>query len=307
MPGFTLTANPPFDFLAVVKSHGWYQLAPFTWDEETFTLKTVVHLHSNVITPLVISGEPGGLRVSVPRRIGKAQEAYLRAVLGWMFNLKADYAEFYALADKEPRLAHCRSKAYGRLLRSGSLWEDVVKVMLTTNIQWAGTKRLATQLVNYFGEPWPGDSTQKAFPTPEKIARSRESTLRKLGLGYRAPYLLKLARGVASGEIDLVNLRDAERPTLEVRKELLALPGIGPYAAATLLGFLGRYDFIGVDTEAVSAVSNGFFNGQPVSEKEINAVFARWGKYKALAFWFWDYTGQQQMPMEVWDEKKNRD
>ncbi|MBL8045981.1 MAG: hypothetical protein JNL09_05540 [Anaerolineales bacterium] len=292
MPSFSLVARAPFDFLAVVKSHGWYQLTPFAWDEDALTLNTVLQLHSNLITPVAITGEPGGVRVSVPRRVGKPQEAYLRAVLGWMFNLEADYAEFYALADKEPRLAHCRPKAYGRLLRSGSLWEDVVKVMLTTNIQWAGTKRLAAQLVNYFGEPWPGDSALKAFPTAKKIARSRESTLRKLGLGYRAPYLLKLARGVASGEINLASLLEAERPTLEVRKDLLALPGIGPYAAATLLGFLGRYDFIGVDTEAVSAVSNGFFGGQPVGEKEINAVFERWGKYKALAFWFWDYAGE---------------
>lgn len=303
MATLNLKATPPFDFYAVVKSHGWYQLAPFTWEEETQTLHTVLRLHNNFITPVALTGEPGGLQATVPGRLTKPQEKALRAVLGWMFNLEADYAEFYALADEEPQLAHCRAKAYGRLLRSSSLWEDLVKVLLTTNIQWAGTKRLAGQLVNYFGEPWPADPTRKAFPAPEKIARSRESTLRKLGLGYRAPYLLKLARGIVSGEIDLANLLNAGRPTLEVRKNLLALPGIGPYAAATLLGFLGRYDFIGVDTEAVSAVSNGFFNGEAVGEKEINAVFAKWGQYKALAFWFWDYTGQAQTPMEAWEAK----
>jgi len=303
MTHLNLKANPPFDFYAVVKSHGWYQLAPFTWEEETQTLHVVLRLQDNFITSVALTGEPGGVRATVPGRLTKPQEKALRATLSWMFNLEADYEEFYALADQEPRLAHCRAKAYGRLLRSGSLWEDVVKVMLTTNIQWAGTRRLAAQLVNYFGEPWPADPMRKAFPAPEKIARSRESTLRKLGLGYRAPYLLKLAKGVASGVIDLLSLVDEDRPTLEVRKDLLALPGIGPYAAATLLGFLGRYDFIGVDTEAVSAVSNGFFNGQPIGEKEINAVFAKWGKYKALAFWFWDYAGQAQAPMEAWEAR----
>ena len=86
-------------------------------------------------------------------------------------------------------------------------------------------------------------------------------------------------------------LKDLARPTEDVRRDLLVLPGIGPYAAATLLAILGRYDFIGVDTEAVSSVSKGFYNGQPVGEKEVNAVFAKWGQYKALAYWFWDFSG----------------
>jgi hypothetical protein len=93
--------------------------------------------------------------------------------------------------------------------------------------------------------------------------------------------------------------------TPELRKELLKLPGIGPYAAATLLGLLSRHDFIGVDTEAVSQVSKAFYGGQPVGEKEINAVFARWGKYKSLAYWFWDYAGTQQAPMVAWVEQQS--
>jgi len=88
-----------------------------------------------------------------------------------------------------------------------------------------------------------------------------------------------------------------------VRRNLLALPGIGPYAAAALLGLLGRCDYIGVDTEATSAVSKASYGGRPVGEKEVNAVFARWGKYKALAYWFWDFSGQQQSPMDAWEVK----
>jgi 3-methyladenine DNA glycosylase/8-oxoguanine DNA glycosylase len=151
------------------------------------------------------------------------------------------------------------------------------------------------------------DPSRRAFPLPEVIARSRETTLRKLGLGYRSPYLLQLARGVVAGKFDLESLRDPSRPTEEVRRDLLALPGIGPYAAATLLGILGRYDFIGVDTEAMSLVSKGFYGGQPIGTKEIEAVFARWGKFKSLAYWFWDWAGQQQSPMEAYEERLSVD
>lgn len=299
-----LPARPPFQFQSVIRSHGWYQLAPFEWDDAGGVFRTVERLESGRVVRLAITDQPEGVTVAARPKLNRREAKEAAAKVRWMFGLDADFDEFYALADAEPRLAHCREKAYGRLLRSSSLFDDVVKVMMTTNIQWGGTRRLVAALVDHFGESLPDDGARRAFPAAGRIARSRESALRKLGLGYRAPYLLKLARGVASGRYDLEALKDETRPTEEVRRDLLALPGIGPYAAATLLGILGRYDHIGVDTEAVSAVSKGFYGGKPVGEKEVNAAFARWGRYKALAYWFWDFSGQQQSPMETWEAKQ---
>ncbi len=282
------TANAPFDFYNTVHSHGWYQLAPMQWDEDARVLRRPERMPDGRVRMLTISGAPGGFCVEAPGRLSNADAALLRERMAWMFWTDADFSAFYERADREPRLAHCRLKAQGRLLRSTSLFEDVVKMMMTTNIQWSGTRRLVRALVDKYGEASPEGA--RAFPTADVIARSRERTLRGLGLGYRAPYLLKLARDVASGRTDLEPLRDRSLPTLELRKRLLALPGIGPYAAAALLALLGRHDFIPVDTEAVSAVSAFFFDGKKVGEKEINAVFAHWGEHKALAYWFWDYS-----------------
>lgn len=310
MTALNLAARPPFHLPAVVRSHGWYQLAPFEWDEAGGVLTTVVRLEGGRVLTLTVTANGDGVTVSVPGRLNKREQAEVAARAAWMLNLNADFAEFYALADAEPRLAHCRRKGFGRFLRSPSLFEDVVKVMMTTNIQWGGTKRLVAALVEAFGEAdearsaSPGPSAPRparAFPTAERIARSRESALRRLGLGYRAPYLLKLARDVAAGRVDLEAFKDPAPPTEDLRRALLALPGIGPYAAATLLGLLGRYDYIGVDSEAMSAVSKGFYDGRPVGAKEVEAVFGKWGRYKALAYWFWDFDGQGQAPMEAWE------
>jgi 3-methyladenine DNA glycosylase/8-oxoguanine DNA glycosylase len=299
-----LSAHPPFQFRSVIRSHGWYQLAPFEWDDARGVFRTVERLENGRVVVLEITGQPEGVAVTARPKLIKREEKDVAAKVTWMFGLDADFSAFYALADAEPCLAHCREKAYGRLLRSSSLFDEVVQVMMTTNILGGGTKRLVAALVDHFGEPLPGDGTRRAFPAAGRIARSRESTLRKLGLGYRAPYLLKLARGAASGQYDLEALKDQARSTEEVRRDLLALPGIGPYAAATLLGIQGRYDYIGVDTEAMSAVSQGFYGGKPIGEKEVDAAFARWGQYKALAYWFWDFSGQQQSPMEAWEAKQ---
>jgi 3-methyladenine DNA glycosylase/8-oxoguanine DNA glycosylase len=284
----TLAARPPFIFDTTVRSHGWYQLAPSLWDEDKQVLRRAERLSSGRVIGLVLSAINNGVAVQTSA-LNKSEKAELSERLAWMFWLDADFASFYARADTEPLLRHVRSKAQGRMLRSTSMFEDVVKMMMTTNIQWSGTIRLTKALVDRFGEPAEGDSRSRAFPTAERIARSRESVLRSLGLGYRAPYLLALARDVASGRVDLEPLKERALPTLEVRKRLIALPGIGPYAAAALLALLGRHDFIPIDTEAVSAVSNHFYGGRKVGEKEINAVFEKWGEHKALAYWFWNY------------------
>jgi 3-methyladenine DNA glycosylase/8-oxoguanine DNA glycosylase len=300
----TLPARPPFRFRSIIQSHGWFQLAPLRWDDEAGVLHLPLQLTSGSVIPLVISGDESGIHATSDELLSQAEAEEIATRLAWMFNLDADFDEFYALADAEPRLAHCRPNAHGRLLRSPTLYEDVVKVMATTNIQWGGTKRLVRQLVDAFGAPLPSDDGMRAFPQIEPIAASDEATLRGLSWGYRSPYLLKLTRGLLDGTYNLDTLRNPDLPTPDLRKALLDLPGIGPYAAATLLGILGRYDYIGVDTEAVSIVSKHFHNGESVGAKEIDAVFARWGKFKSLAYWFWDYAGMQQAPMEAWESSQ---
>jgi 3-methyladenine DNA glycosylase/8-oxoguanine DNA glycosylase len=300
----TLPARQPFIFRSIIHSHGWYQLAPLYWEETTATLRLPLQLASSRIAPLMIQTYAEGVTVSTPGRLANAEKTEVTECVAWMFNLDADFDEFYGLADQEPRLAHCRPQGHGRMLRSPTMFEDVVKVMATTNIQWGGAKRLVRQLVDAFGESLDGEATIRAFPTVERIAATDETTLRTLGWGYRSPYLLKLARGIAEGSTDLDSLRHAALPTPELRKALLRLPGIGPYAAATLLGLLGQHDYIGVDTEAVSLVSKHFYGGGPVGKKEIEAIFGRWGKFKSLAYWFWDWRGAQQAPMEAWEIRK---
>ncbi|NLF66030.1 MAG: hypothetical protein GX579_15670, partial [Chloroflexi bacterium] len=96
---------------------------------------------------------------------------------------------------------------------------------------------------------------------------------------------------VARGDLDLEALKTADLPTGELRKELLALKGVGAYAAANLLMILGRTDFIPIDSYALKMVSNEFHGGEPVGPQEVEAAFARWGEWKGMAYWFWEWSG----------------
>jgi 3-methyladenine DNA glycosylase/8-oxoguanine DNA glycosylase len=287
----TLSANPPFSLYTAVRSHGWVQLVPFGWDEDACKLTRVERLDSGRVVEMFVQGADGGVRVKVDDPLTETERDEVAHKVEWMLGLAQDFAAFYALARQEPKLAHVEKEARGRILRSPMLFEDIVKTILTTNTAWSGTIRMVNALVSQFGAPLSVDPARRAFPTPDQLATTDVETLRsETRLGYRAPYVLELARSVTSGDLDLESFKTADIPTAELRKRLLAIKGVGEYAMANLLMLLGRYDFIPVDSWACNVVSHEWYGGQPVGRTEVEAAFERWGKWKGLIYWFWDWS-----------------
>jgi 3-methyladenine DNA glycosylase/8-oxoguanine DNA glycosylase len=288
-----LSARPPFSLPVVVRSHGWIRLAPFAEDEDTGGFSYVVRLDSGRVVDMSIREVAGGVSVELEDPLSEAEAAEIERYVEWMLGLGQDFSAFYALARQEAKLAHVEKRAQGRVLRSPTLFEDTVKTILTTNTSWAGTIRMVKALVAQFGAPLLEDPVRRAFPTPDQLAATDTDVLRSAaGLGYRAPYVLELARAVASGRLDLEGFKTSDLPTLELRRELLALKGVGDYAAANLLMLLGRYDFIPVDSWALKIVSHEWYAGEPVGRNEVESAFEHWGAWKGLAYWFWDWSYQ---------------
>jgi len=288
-----LSARPPFDFLSVVQSHGWVQLAPFAFDKESAALTYTDRLASGRVLDYRISAADGGMRIQT-ERLTKAEQAEARERVAWMLGLDMDFSAFYAAARREPKLAHVEKQARGRVLRSPTFFEDVLKTILTTNTLWGATKRMNLNLIGKFGQPLAGETGKCAFPAPASIAASSPEVLKEaVRVGYRAPSIHELAVRVESGELDIESFKTSKLPTPELRKELLKIKGVGPYAAANLLMILGRGDFIPVDSWALKLVSHEWHDGAPVTPAQVEAHFEAWGEFKGLAYWFWDwkYTG----------------
>lgn len=287
---FILQPEAPFSLQVVVESHGWAQLAPFEKMADD-RLKYLLELPDGLVLAVEFSAVPGGLRVTSADRTTPQQREQVQEIAAWMFGLELDLTDFYRLASAEPRLAHVELQAHGRVLRSASVFEDVVKTILTTNVQWGGTKRMVSGLVQAFGTAHPDDPQLRAFPSPSRLAVLDEGQVdTQVRLGYRTPYVLELARQVDSGQRDLEAFKHSRLPTPELRQQLLSIKGVGNYAAANLLMLLGRYDAIPIDSWAHKMVSQEFFAGQPVTAAQIEAVFERWGDYRGLAFWFWNWS-----------------
>ena len=90
------------------------------------------------------------------------------------------------------------------------------------------------------------NETLHAYPTPEALAALEESDLRACALGYRAKTMLKTARMIASGEIDLFAI--AQLPTEAALAELTRLAGVGEKVAnCALLFAYERLDAVPID------------------------------------------------------------
>lgn len=287
-----LTPTPPFDFAAAAFSHGWARLAPNSWDDAARVLERVERLESSQVVALRVSGTDDALQpiihieVAHAAPLSAADRAEIERKIGHMLRVDEAFDEFYALCAARGEHWAAIGGGLGRLLRSPTVWEDVVKTIATTNTQWSGTKAMARALGDALGEPFPGDPSRRAFPTPEAVATAPPETLAAARFGYRAPYVQELARRVVAGELNLEGLTHSDLPTPELRRALLGIKGVGPYAAATLLMLLGRYDALGYDTVLRDFVSARYFAGERRPERELLAVYDDWGRWRYLAYWF---------------------
>jgi N-glycosylase/DNA lyase len=126
-------------------------------------------------------------------------------------------------------------------------WETLASFICSA----AANLRKITTCVEAVAERW-GDpiegSGRRSFPNAEKIARVRESELRALGLGFRAPYLLATARRVGSAGDRWSWERLRAAPIDEARARLVEMAGVGPKIADCVLLFgLDRLEAYPVD------------------------------------------------------------
>jgi N-glycosylase/DNA lyase len=170
------------------------------------------------------------------------------------------------------------------MLRSPTVFEDVVKTICTTNCVWGATVRMTRALVTELGIEAPGGG--RTFPTPEAMAAAPVRFYKDVvRAGYRGPYLRSLAGDVAKGKLDLEALDDPELPDDEVAARLLALPGCGPYATAHMMMLLGRYSRLILDSWTRPKYAR--LRGRKASDKTIERRFRPYRSYAGLAFWLY--------------------
>jgi 3-methyladenine DNA glycosylase/8-oxoguanine DNA glycosylase len=283
-------AREPVDLWRTIVSHGVASLPPAEIDEDERVMTVTVRVaRAKPRTVRIRQGRAGKARVDVlgPPPGGRARSGLVES-LRRVLNLEEDLSPLYEVAATDPELGWITAGA-GRMARGATVFEDVVKTICTTNCTWAATKRMVGALVAELGEPSAGGHG-RAFPAPAAMAETGESFYRDLArAGYRGAYLRALAASVADGSLDLEAMAAAsadELPDDELEKLLLALPGVGPYAAAHIMMLIGRHSRLILDswTRPKYARLNG---GRKASDRQIERRFRRYGRYAGLAFWLY--------------------
>ncbi|HVF53549.1 MAG TPA: Fe-S cluster assembly protein HesB [Actinomycetota bacterium] len=283
----------PVDLWRTLQSHGLTELPPMSVDPDERALTVTLPVgRGRARTVTIESAGVRRVRCTIHGRppANTAQGVIERGITH-ILRLDEDLSEFYEQAAQDPDLAWAASGA-GRMLRSASTFEEVVKTVCTTNCSWGATTKMIGALVANLGARAPGapadGAAGRAFPTPVVMAAQPESFYRDvIRSGYRGRYFIALATSVADGTVDLEALAAAPRDELdddELERQLLALPGVGPYAAAHIMMMIGRYSRLILDSWTRPKYAR-LVGKKTVPDKAIVTRFRRYGSYAGLAFW----------------------
>lgn len=169
-------------------------------------------------------------------------------------------------------------------------WECLASFILSSNKQIVQIRQMFGLLCQNLGDPLDVERDLYTFPGVSRVARSDESELRAMRMGYRAPYLLGASRMIDQGHIEWE--RVGEMDYEEAQNQLMKLPGVGRKVADCVLLFgFGFYQAFPVDVWIERVLHEIYFNGQIVKRREM---------YEFIRLYFGDYGGYVQQYLFHW-------
>ena len=160
----------------------------------------------------------------------------LPGIVGRYFALDHPLAEICDSFPRDPAMNAARDSCRGLRIVRQPKWECLATFICSSMKQVAHIRQISVALRKRFGEQRRiGNQLMYSFPAAERVAQASRKELLECKLGYRAKNLRATARRVSSGQADLEAwsaLSDAE-----LRKQLCALPGVGPKIANCVMLF----------------------------------------------------------------------
>ncbi|RDX94886.1 hypothetical protein CR513_22675, partial [Mucuna pruriens] len=392
------SGTEPFRLEQAVCSHGLFMMAPNLWDPLSKTLTRPLRLHhpsspSSLLVSISQCPHSLAVRVHTTRPLSPQQQRHITAQVSRMLRL----SETEEKAVREFRSAHVvdhpnRSFA-GRVFRSPTLFEDMVKCILLCNCQWPRTLSMAQALCELQMElqnglpcavtgsgnpkvetegfipktpaaketgrkgvsikdillkkklelelevdgnlqidhvldsssnikllPTDNDNSEELraddlshqfptgtkyfdstgnFPSPSDLSNLDDSFLAKrCRLGYRAGYIIELARAIVEGKIQLGQLEELSKDASlsnykQLDDQLKQIKGFGPFTRANVLMCLGYYHVIPTDSETIRHLKKVHSRDttSKTIERDLEKIYGKYEPYQFLAFWseIWDF------------------
>ncbi len=259
------------------------------WDGETY--RRVLPLEGGAVEIAVRqlrSGRSPRLEAAVcGGRLGARRKAEITNALERLLGLRTVLADFYRLADAEPKLGELVHRFRGmKPPRFPSAFEALANAIACQQISLEAGMQLLNRLAASYGVAAAnGDCVEHAFPRPQDLAKESPGALRRLGFTQqKSRALIELSQSVAGGRLDLGSLEDCDN--LAAMDALLALHGIGRWSAeyALLRGF-GRLDVIpGDDVGAQKRLRERLGLRRKLDHAAVTRVLKPWRPYAGLIY-----------------------
>jgi len=172
--------------------------------------------------------------------------------------LDDDLDDIVARAPPDPLIREAYDAHRGLRLVEDPPFGCLISFICSAQMRVSRIHSMTASLAVEYGDTIEFDGpTYHAFPTPDQLATATEAELRDLGLGYRAPYVVRTAEMVADGEAHPGKARDLEYE--DAREYLTQFVGVGEKVADCVLLFsLGFEEAVPLDTWIKTAIEEYF-------------------------------------------------
>ena len=205
-------------------------------------------------------------------------------VLQNYFRLDDDLRAIYQEIMQDRRVADMVDRYPGLRVLRQEPWECLIAFICSANSNIPRIHQVMEKMADHFGNPISlNGEVRHAFPTPTQLAKAGEAELRRLGLGFRAPYVDRATRLVLEKSLELDAL--IKMPYDEAKARLMECPGIGPKIADCILVFsLEKMEAFPIDVWVRRALAEWYFPGEKtptnrVLEQWAHGYFGRYGGY----------------------------
>ena len=282
-----LPARPPFDGLGLMRFFADHAIPGLETGDDTRFSRPLALPHGRADVEVRLDPERAGVIVTA-RLASLADVPALSSRVRRLFDLDADSVAIDSALASDPVLAPLVAAVPGiRIAGSADGAETLFRTLIGQQISVAAARTVVGRIVADLGEP-AVDSTgrpiadrPRMFPTADAIAERGAEVLR--GPANRVATIIRVADAVADGRLHL----DVETPAAELREQLLALPGVGPWTADYLaLRALGNPDtFLETDLVIRQSAEALGLPGAPKALAARAAAWAPWRSYASLHLW----------------------
>ncbi len=199
------------------------------------------------------------------------------------FGLGDDMGAIYGKIRTDENINAAVSGLYGMRVTRNEPWETTLCFVIS---QFNNIKRIngiVRTMIHRYGEVLEsGDKATRLFPSPQAISRVSAEELRACGAGFRARYILSIAKA-CSGELDLESLHRMDYQ--EAKSLLMSIDGIGDKVAdcILLMGYK-KLDAFPIDVWIKRSMQRLYFNNRDTSINTIHEFATeKWGKYAGYA------------------------